>query len=82
MMCHAVPDSLGTCLLWSLLRRRGHEGSVRSRDTGKRNLESNLHVSWRPGRVDILDVGTTDLSAYMILVMVDRCSDPIIYDTW
>ena len=82
MMCHAVPDSLGACLPWSLFRRRGHEGSVRSRDTGKRNLESSLHVSWRPSRVDILGVGTTDLSAYMILVMVDRCSDPIIHDTW
>lgn len=63
MMCHAVPDSLGACLPWSLFRRRGHEGSVRSRDTGKRNLESSLHVSWRPSRVDILGVGTTDLSA-------------------
>lgn len=59
IMCHAVPDSLGACLQWSLLRWRGHEGSVWTRDTSKRNLEGNLHVSWQPGRVDILGVGTT-----------------------
>ena len=61
IMCHAVPDSLGACLQWSLLRWRGHEGSVWTRDTGKRNLEGSLHVSWQPGRVDILGVGTTYL---------------------